>query len=382
MWRFPIADTTPPNDPETGGMAKSIADGWRGVDSPASVAAQKMVDAQCTAMEDREGWCPTPKQLDERLERVLVRVADQLNVASDVPINVYRWHGGENEVAVVCGKTLVYFTFTDAEIVNNTEDSLVSLLYPRAVEALEKLKSKYSDISPPPDDPHKFPFPGGLRHDPDPSQGIMDTFEPEILDRVRTLRMPPDTGNPKWVSDFYSEVQGRKGRETRDYAGKVLQLMRKAKKFTKAQCYLIMGMHESFGNVVSKAGILKASEGRVPSKDGGEAIDLRFDVAEAAANGLKLSAKIGKELEWVAAHLHEDRPDFTKAPSVTAANMFVDIKDNDTLKRDFWQMCWKVRQPRVGAGKKESPLVEDEEVEVYDPERDRDLAKQLFGDEE
>ena len=81
-------------------------------------------------------------------------------------------------------------------------------------------------------------------------------------------------------------------------------------------------------------------------------------------------APIREEIEWVASNLHRDDPDVAKAPSLAAINMLADVRADNALRRDFWNLNWSKRlspgdrKPRRTAFEDEDRSEEDEQVDV------------------
>ena len=98
--------------------------------------------------------------------------------------------------------------------------------------------------------------------------------------------------------------------------------------------------------------------------------DRLHDAARAVEGRLPGHAHIRDEIEWVASNLHRDDPDVAKAPSIAAIYMLVDLKADNALRRDFWNLNWSKRlspgerKPRHTALEDEDQSGEDEQVDI------------------
>jgi len=94
------------------------------------------------------------------------------------------------------------------------------------------------------------------------------------------------------------------------------------------------------------------------------------EAARAMEDRLPGHAHIRDEIEWVASNLHRDDPDVAKAPSIAAINMLADVRANNPLRRDFWNLNWwkrlspGERNPRQTAFEDEGQSEESEQVDV------------------
>lgn len=203
---------------------------------------------------------------------------------------------------------------------------------------------------------------------------VEGSVAPELIARVRAIRGV--WASKQWKYRVYRRVCARHGFP----AEKALRVRkdRLCKAFTIEQAYLIAGWE--MGEIFTESGLLIETDGLPPAEVGGEAALARERTSAIgiAARTLVKVAAIRDELEWVAAHLHEDLPDFGGAPSVTACNMWVSVKTNATFERDFWNAHLKRRQPGMAARERESPFVEDSGVDRDDAqERDEALERRL-----
>lgn len=202
------------------------------------------------------------------------------------------------------------------------------------------------------------------------------SVDPGLIERARAVRGVYASAHWKYrANKTFIAVHGVERKPAfLDRIGKL------AKAFTIEQAWLIAGWE--FGGVFADSGLLQSVDG-LPISDGepGETERMWVLSIADAARGLPDTAPIRDELEWVAAHLHEDAPEFDGAPSVTACNMWMGAKSNDQLLRDFWGAHLRRRQPGLTGRSQESPFEEDRAVEGEDDAAARDAAayKRLFG---
>lgn len=195
------------------------------------------------------------------------------------------------------------------------------------------------------------------------------TVSSALLEKVRGIKGVYASGT--WVSGFYKTIQAKHGYSVRESAKIRYQQLRDG--FSREQGYLIVGFE--LGGILTDEGLLIRADGGSPIEEvevGLVAVRRAAAIGRAALR-LEQVAAIRDELEWVAAHLHEELPDFEGAPSVTACNMWVSVRTNATFERDFWNAHLKRRQPGMSAREKESPFLEDSEVEG-EGVRERDAA--------
>ena len=54
-------------------------------------------------------------------------------------------------------------------------------------------------------------------------------------------------------------------------------------------------------------------------------------------------AHFSDELGWLASNLHRHEPDVAKALSLSAINMLLDLRADQAMRRDFWNIVWSKR---------------------------------------
>jgi hypothetical protein len=113
--------------------------------------------------------------------------------------------------------------------------------------------------------------------------------------------------------------------------------------------------------------------------NGTQETDRLLAAAKAVESRLAGIANIREEIEWVASNLHRDDPDVAKAPSIAAINMLADVRTDNALRRDFWNLIWSKRLS-PGERKPRQTAFDDEEREAAeDAAVDEEALKRRLG---
>ncbi|MEK6676240.1 MAG: hypothetical protein AABZ47_11385 [Planctomycetota bacterium] len=118
---------------------------------------------------------------------------------------------------------------------------------------------------------------------------------------------------------------------------------------------------------------------RFGGRDAADGDSLREEIRKVEGQ-LPAHAHISDEISWVASNLHRPDPDVAKAPSLSAINMFTDLRADQAMRRDFWNIVWSKRlspgdrRPRKSAFEGDD-LSDEEEKEANDM-----IMRRIFGD--
>ena len=91
-------------------------------------------------------------------------------------------------------------------------------------------------------------------------------------------------------------------------------------------------------------------------------------------------AHISDEISWVASNLHRHDPDVAKAPSLSAINMFTDLRADPAMRRDFWNIVWSKRLSPGDRRPRKSAFEGDGMSEELEKEAHENLMRRIFGD--
>ena len=121
-------------------------------------------------------------------------------------------------------------------------------------------------------------------------------------------------------------------------------------------------------------GIRRRCGGSGPNSEGTER--LRAE-AQLAAAELPDRAGIKSEIEWVGANMHHPHPAFDKAPSRSAISLWLDVKSDERLRREFWTILLGKRLT-PGEPKQRKTRFEEDQTNNME-EREEEVMRRLFG---